>query len=381
MPDIFGMAITQVAAYAPPYVALNPRVAARLRLQRMRINTMRRKSGQPLLTPDEEKEFKTNDRWIQRFIGFSSRRFVVDGEGTCDLAAHAAQLLVQRGWLDPNTLDAILFGTVTPSYLNSPPDAGLLHAALGIAAERDGIPIEMYGQDGALACSTWPTMLQHAYARIRSGMSKRILLIGADAMSTAINWEDRAFATVLGDAGTAVLCEAVDPTDDWFGPQLFWSWLGGEYARTIISPKGGSKDPITSAEDLRRYRNRLGMNGRVVKEFFVPFMSERGIDAALRKAGWSLSDIDLAAFHEANRSQINGQVANNWRKRGFQGEVVDANGEFGNTTSASIPLALALNAEKLQPGRRFVWAGFGGGFSASLAFGIIRQPIQVAIHM
>ena len=118
------------------------------------------------------------------------------------------------------------------------------------------------------------------------------------------------------------------------------------------------------------------MDGRAVKEVLVPFVGGPGITAALGKAGWRLDQLDLVALHEANL-MLNDAIIAQWKKGGFRGEVLTAGGRFGNTTSASIPLALSLNADALTVGRRFGLFGFGGGLSASLAFGTIRHPLEV----
>jgi 3-oxoacyl-[acyl-carrier-protein] synthase III len=139
---------------------------------------------------------------------------------------------------------------------------------------------------------------------------------------------------------------------------------------------GGSRAPLRSAEDIENARHLLAMDGRAVKEVLVPFVSGPGITAALAKAGWKLDELELVALHEANL-MLNDSIISQWRKGGFRGQVLTAGGRFGNTTSASIPLALSLNADALTTGRRFGLFGFGGGLSASMAFGIIRHPIIV----
>lgn len=366
----FGMAIRRIAAYAPPNRVSNTWIADRLRLERTRY---RDQLGRDL-DPEEAKDFETNDRWIQRFIGFKERRIVSPGEGTIDLAARATKLLVRAG-LDPTTIDHIIFSTVTPSYLNSPPDPALLQHALGIPESVDGQPHELGGATVSLACSSWVDGLFQAYGLIRAGLVQRVLLIGADTMSSTINWRDRAFATVLGDAGTATELVAVPADQDWFAPTAFWNWLGGSQAETIITPAGGSRSPLQSG-DVERYRHCLTMDGQAVRELIVPFVGGPAVDAALAKSGLALSDLDLAALHEANLV-LNGKIVEAWRSRGFVGQVIDAGGMFGNTTSATIPLALALNGAELAVGKRFGLFGFGGGFSVCIAIGRIASPVVV----
>jgi len=365
-----GMRIAGIAAYAPAGVWSNSRVAARLRLERMR---MRAEDGGEL-TPEQEKAFETSDRWVRRFIGFSERRFCAEGEGTADLATRAARLLFERSGENPADVDAILVATVTPSYLYSPPDAALVQHELGIPVWSGPAPREIKGADVSLACSSWVTTLMLAYSLIRAGMAGRILLVGADRMSATINWRDRSFATVLGDAGTAALCVAVSEAEDWFAPAQFWSWLDGSQADLILTPTGGSRQPRPSPLELEAGQNRLAMDGAAVRTSLVPFTGGPAMAAALAKAGWSLADLDLVALHEANLT-LNASIVKLWRDRGFRGEVLDAGGRFGNTTSASIPLALALHGPALSEGKKLGLFGFGGGLSASFALGVIRHAL------
>ena len=368
---LYGMRLDGISAYAPEQVWSNARVAARLRLERMRL----RAAGDHELSPEEAKPFETSDRWVRRYIGFTERRFCSDGQGTIDLAARAARQLFQRSGLAAADVDGIVVGSVTPSYLYSPPDAALLQHELGVPVWQGPVPREIAGADLSLACSTWVTSLMVCYALIRAGLARRILLVGADRMSAAINWRDRSFATVLGDAGTATLCSAVPETEDWFAPSQFWSWLGGSQAEIILTPAGGSKRPAPSQHEIDAGKQRLAMDGAAVREILVPFMGGPAVYAALAKAGWSLEDLDLVTLHEANLT-LNESIVKMWRERGFRGRVLNAGGRFGNTTSASIPLALALNPEELSIGRKFGLFGFGGGLSACFAFGTIRHPVQ-----
>ena len=155
----------------------------------------------------------------------------------------------------------------------------------------------------------------------------------------------------------------------------FWSWLDGGRADIIQAPAGGSRQPAPSREEIDAGRHRLAMNGAAVREVLVPFTGGPAIEAALAKAGWRFDELDLVTLHEANLT-LNASIVKMWRDRGFRGEVLDAGGRFGNTTSASIPLALALHPAALSVGRRFGLFGFGGGLSASFALGTIRHPLE-----
>ena len=368
------MRLDAISAYVPEQVWTNARVAARLRLERMRLSARTAGADQGAISPDEAKLFQTSDRWVRRFIGFTERRFARNGEGTIDLATQAARMLFARSGRGPGDIDAIVVATVTPSYRHSPPDSALLQHELGIPVWRGPAPRETKGADVSLACSSWVASLMFSYAMIRAGMAVSVLLIGADRMSAAINWRDRSFATVLGDAGTATLCSAVPEAEDWFSPSQFWSWLDGGCAGIIRTPAGGSRHPCPSRQELEHGMDRLAMDGAAVRKRLVPFVGGPAIDAALAKAGWRMDDLDLAALHEANLA-LNASIVETWRERGFRGKVLDAGGRFGNTTSASIPLALALNAGEMTTGRKFGLIGFGGGLSASFAVGTVRHPL------
>jgi 3-oxoacyl-[acyl-carrier-protein] synthase III len=370
----YGMRIGAIAAYAPTMRVTNDRIAARLRMERIKMNAESRRNGLPELDAKEEKLYRTSDRWIQRFIGFRERRFAPDSEGTIDLAARAALLLLDKSGLRPSQIDGIVFGSVTPSYLNSPPDSALLQDRLGIPTTDGDKPREIFCVDCSLACSTWVVSLRQAYSLISTGQAKNVLLIGADKMSTTINWRDRAFACVLADAGTATWCTAVPVEEDWFGPEKFWSWASGKDGSVIVTPAGGSCRPIESQADIDTYQNRLTMDGAMVKELIVPLVGGPAMQAALSKAGWGIDQLDLATLHEANLI-LNEQIVKQWQRGGFRGQVLDAGGMFGNTTSASIPLALTLNADKLTTGRKFAWFAFGGGLSACCAMGEIKHPL------
>ncbi len=369
------MRLHGISAYVPEQAWSNARVAARLRLERMRLRGRIGATGHSRLDLQQAKLFETSDRWVRRFIGFRERRFCRPGEGTIDLATRAARQLLQRSGRATGDIDGIVIGSVTPSYLYSPPDAALLQHELGIPVWQGSAPREIKGADVSVACSSWVTSLMFCYALIRARMARCILLVGADCMSATINWRDRSFATVLGDAGTATLCVAVPEAEDWFAPSRFWSWLDGSQAKIILTPAGGSRRPAPSPQELEDGKHRLAMDGAAVREILVPFVGGPAVDAALAKAGWCIDELDFVTLHEANLV-LNASIVKMWRERGFRGQVLDAGGRFGNTTSASIPLALALHPEELSIGRKFGLIGFGGGLSASFVFGAIRHPLE-----
>jgi len=379
-PGRYGMCVKAISAYAPRHKITNKRIAARLRLERMRVGSDRRNNGGGVLDTKEKKLFATSDRWIQRFIGFKERRFASNGEATIDLASRAALQLINETGLKATDLDGIVFGSVTPSHLYSPPDSALLQDRLGISPFDNDEPREFFCVDTSLACSTWIASIRQAYLLISSGMASNLLVIGADRMSSTINWRDRALATVLGDAGTALWVSAVPPEEDWFDMKQFWGWASGRDSDIIITPMGGSKAPEMTSGDVLSYRHRLIMDGAAVRELIVPMVGTPGIKAALKKAGWTMDMIDLATLHEANLT-LNKSIVDQWKDQGFKGQVLDAGGNFGNTTSATIPLALALNADELKVGRKFVWSAFGGGLTVNIILGEIKHEIKSVVSV
>ncbi len=138
--EVQGMRLEGISAYAPEQVWSNARVAARLRLERMRLSARTGPDGFGRLEPEEVKLFQTSDRWVRRFIGFSERHFCSEGEGTIDLATQASRQLLDRSGIAAGEVDAIVFATVTPSYLHSPPDSSLLQHALGIPVWQGPAP-------------------------------------------------------------------------------------------------------------------------------------------------------------------------------------------------------------------------------------------------
>jgi 3-oxoacyl-[acyl-carrier-protein] synthase III len=163
------------------------------------------------------------------------------------------------------------------------------------------------------------------YAMIRAGMALSVLLIGADRMSATINWRDRSFATVLGDAGTATLCTATPEART--GSRLRNSGAGSTAAaaRSFVRRSGARATPGLPRTTWSTEETGSRMDGAAVRKELVPFMGGPAIDAALAKAGWRMEDLDLATLHEANLT-LNASIVEAWRERGFRGRVLDAGG-------------------------------------------------------
>lgn len=378
--ESFGMAVRSIAAFLPnpEHPVTNDEIAQRLLVE---MDRRQAELGRPL-TRDEASRYRTNWRWIEQGIGFTGRFLAPPGVGTIDLATGAAELLLEKTGLDRLTLDRIVFATVTPSYLHSPPDAAILQNAIGLPAFRQDKPRELGALNVSLACCSWVAALMECYAFIRAGMAKHILLVGADAMNTAINWGNRTFACVLGDAGTAMELVAVPEEDDWFSPSGFYSWCDGSRAQVIMTPKGGSRDPLRDPQDLLDYRHALTMDGPQVREDMVPFVGGPGTLAALEKAGLTFADLGFAVLHQANLV-LNTQIVERWRTQGFKGVILEAGPEFANTTSASIPLALARRGKMLNQhlGQRCLLVSFGGGYTYASSILENKSPVTVVTNL
>ena len=366
---LFGMRLDGISAYAPENVWSNARVAARLRLERMRL----RASGEGPLGPEVAELFETSDRWVRRFIGLQGAALLRGERGHIDLAVGAARQLLERSGARPGDIEAIVVGSVTPSYLFSPPDAALLQHELGIPVWQGSAPRELTGADVSLACSSWVTSLMFCYALIRAGLARRILLVGADRMSSAINWRDRSFATVLGDVGTAVLCTAVPEDEDWFDPSQFWSWLDGARADIIMTPAGGSRRPALSPQEINAGKHRLAMDGAAVRKTLVPFMGGPAVEAALTKAKWSLEDLDVVALHAAisRSTRDRSDVARPWLSR----SGARRGWPFRQHHQRVDPARPGFEFRRVVDGPEFGLFGFGGGLSACFALGTIRHPL------
>ena len=276
------------------------------------------------------------------------RHIAAPDEPTSDLALGAARAALANAGLEAGAIGCIIVATVTPDYA-FPATACMVGAKLGIA----GVP----GFDMEIACSGFIYGLTVAASLIRTGVFKRILLIGAEELSRLVNYEDRNTAVLFGDGAGAVVLEATE-ADSYLGSEL---GADGTNPSDLYLPVGGTGALPITADDIACKRNTISMNGREVFRFAVTKMIT-ATTHALESAGLTPNDITWVIPHQANKRIIEAAA----KRLNIGPERVIINIErYGNTSAASIPIALSETAAagKLKDGDVLLFVGFGGGLS------------------
>jgi 3-oxoacyl-[acyl-carrier-protein] synthase III len=306
-----------------------------------------------LTNADLEKLVDTNNEWILSRVGIRERHIVDKGVATSDLAVEAAKkALAQRG-LAPTDIDAIIVGTVTPDML-FPSTACLVQNKLGAQGA--------WGFDLSAACSAFIYAVQTGAQFISTGAHKRVLVIGADVMSSIIDYTDRATCVIFGDGAGAVILEPTE--DDSEGLIDFVHEVDGSGGCYLYMPGGGSLNPSTR-ETVEKKMHYVHQDGQQVFKFAVRKQTEACMKL-LERNGLKASDIDVFLPHQANVRIINATV----ERLGLRPESVIVNIErFGNTTAGTIPLAMntALEEGKLKKGSLVLMASVGAGFTVGAA--------------
>jgi 3-oxoacyl-[acyl-carrier-protein] synthase-3 len=302
-----------------------------------------------LTNADLEKMVDTSNEWILARVGIHERHIVEKGVATSDLAVEAAKkALAQRG-LAPTDLDAIIVGTVTPDML-FPSTACLVQHKLGAAG--------VWGFDLSAACSAFIFAVQTGAQFIATGTHKRVLVIGADVMSSIIDYTDRATCVIFGDGAGAVILEPAE--DDSVGLIDFIHEIDGSGGCFLQMPGGGSLNP-TTRETVEKKMHYVHQDGQQVFKFAVRKQTEACLKL-LERNGLTGSDIDAFIPHQANLRIINATA----ERLGLRPESVIVNiDRFGNTTAGTIPLAMnsAIERGKLKKGSLVLMASVGAGFT------------------
>ena len=305
-----------------------------------------------LTNADLEKLVETSDEWIVTRTGIRERHIVGEGEFTSTLAVRAAREALERAGVSPWQVDLVICCTATPDFL-FPATACLVQHEIG--AENAG------AFDLQAACSGFIYGLSVGTQFVKAGEYKNVLVVAAEALSRFIDWQDRATCVLFGDGAGAVLLQ---PTNERRG--LLSSVLGshGVGEDLIKLPAGAARDPA-SPETLAARKHFIKMNGQEVYRFAVRIMGDSAVEA-LDKAGLDYEDISLFIPHQANVRIIN-SVAD---RLGLDPQKVYINiDKYGNTSAASIPLALceAVDAGRLQPGDNLMFVAFGAGLTSGAA--------------
>jgi 3-oxoacyl-[acyl-carrier-protein] synthase III len=302
-----------------------------------------------LTNADLERTLDTSDEWIIERTGIRERHIATPTETLTSYTLVAAQQAMQRAGVTASELDGIIFATVTPDH-RLPSAACDLQAALG--AQR------AWAFDVVAACPGWLFGLSIADGLMRASLGDTILVVGAEKLSSIVDFEDRSTAILFGDgAGAAVLKRA---TGDGRGILSTYMGSDGTLAPLLHIPGGGAADPLTP-EVLRDKRHLVKMAGREIFKAAVLAMS-RASDEAIGRAGLPASAIDLLIPHQANLRIIEATA----KHSGIAMEKVVVNlDRFGNTSSASIPLALqeAEAQGRLKPGMVGMLVSFGAGLT------------------
>jgi len=314
-----------------------------------------------LTNADLEKMVGTTDAWIVERTGIRERRIVGDDEATVSMATKAARHALERAGRAGKDLDAIIVATTTPDHF-LPTAAALVQAALG--ASRAAI------FDLGAACAGFIYGLAVARGLIAAGTARTILLIGAETISRYVDWTDRATCVIFGDGAGAVVVEA---SDGAIGIRSAVLRGDGSKSELLTVLGGGSKHP-PSPETLRAGMHYIRMRGDEVFKVAVPSMA-RAAEEALAQAGLRLADVDLLIPHQANVRIIDAVA----RKLGLDASKVFVNiHKYGNTSAASIPIALceAVEEGRVRPGDTLVFAAFGGGTTWGAAVVDWTAPVR-----
>ncbi|MUV05430.1 beta-ketoacyl-ACP synthase III [Flavobacterium rakeshii] len=313
-------AITAVGAYVPDYVL----------------------SNQVLETMVD-----TNDEWITSRTGIKERRILKDKDkGTSFLAIKAAQDLLQKSGTKPEDIDMVLLATATPDM---PVAATAVYVATQIGA------VNAFAYDLQAACSSFLYGMSTAAAYIQSGRYKKVLLVGADKMSSIIDYTDRATCIIFGDGAGAVLFE---PNEEGYGLQdeyLRSDGIGREYLKIDA---GGSLLPA-SEETVANKQHYVFQDGKTVFKYAVSNMADVS-EKIMNRNNLSHDDVDWLIAHQANKRIIDATAS---RMNLDDSKVLVNIEKYGNTTSATLPLLLSDYEHQFKKGDNLVFASFGGGFT------------------
>ena len=329
---------------------LRSKLAGTVPIRRAAIKSLATYVPPRLLTnADLEKLVDTTDEWIMQRTGIRERHIVDPGVATSDLAKEAALEAISRAGLTPADIDLIIVGTVTPDML-FPSTACLVQTKIGAT--------RAWGFDLSAACSAFTYALTVGSQMVAAGAATNVLVIGADVMSSIIDYTDRATCVLFGDgAGAVVLGVSDDPA---FGILDFEHQVDGSGGPSLCMPAGGSKRPA-SKETVDQRLHFVKQEGQAVFKFAVRNTGEI-CERILHRNGVTAANLDLFVSHQANRRIIMSAA----ERIGMPEDKVIINiDRFGNTTAATIPLALddAISSGRLKKGDLILLASVGAGFT------------------
>jgi 3-oxoacyl-[acyl-carrier-protein] synthase-3 len=295
----------------------------------------------------------TSDEWIRARTGIQERRWILEGDTGVALAGRAARQALTAAGIDPSGLDAIVYATSTPDHF-APGNGVFLQRELGITATIPAIDIRMQ-------CAGFIYALSVADAWIRTGMFRRILVVGQEIQSTRmdVSTAGRHTAVIFADGAGAIVLEATDTADR--GVLAFDLHSEGQHAEKLWAECPGAVDALSKWKTrIDEGRCWLQMDGREVFRHAVTRMPE-SVLATLARAGAGLPDVTLLIAHQANL-RISEAIQKALGLR--DGQVFNNIQRYGNTTAATIPIALdvCVRGDRLSPGDLVVLTAFGSGF-------------------
>ena len=300
-----------------------------------------------LTNKELEKIVDTNDEWITTRTGIKERRILKEeGAGTSFMAIKAAEDLIQKSGVNPADIDMVILATATPDL---PVASTAAYTASKIGA------VNAFSYDLQAACSSFLYGMSTAARYIESGRYKKVLLIGADKMSSIIDYTDRATCIIFGDGAGAVLFE---PNTEDLGLQDEYLRSDGVGREFLKIEAGGSILP-PSEETIKNKQHFVHQEGRTVFKFAVSNMADVA-EKMLTRNNLTKEDIQWLVPHQANKRIIEATA----NRVGLEDDKVMMNiHKYGNTTSATLPLLLADYEKELKKGDNLIFAAFGGGFT------------------
>jgi 3-oxoacyl-[acyl-carrier-protein] synthase-3 len=295
-----------------------------------------------VVTNDDLAELvETSDEWIMERTGIRERRIAADDEALTDISLPAARRALEMAGAEPATIDLLIVATVTPD-MAFPSSSALLADALGMP--------DAAAYDLSAGCTGFVYAIAQAHGMLAAGLAQRALVVGGDVLSKILDWSDRSTVVLFGDGAGAVVMERVDE-GGFLGFELGADGGGGA---NLWLPGSGSR----RFDDPDRF---VKMNGREVFKFATRVMVSSA-EAILAECGKRMDDVDVYVPHQANVRIIDHAA----RKLGVPAErtVVNVH-RYGNTSSGSIPLALADAADdgRLEPGKLVLLTGMGAGLT------------------
>jgi len=297
---------------------------------------------------DLEKMVDTTDEWIRSRTGIENRHIVAEGEATSDMGTQIAKQLLARSEKSAEDIDLILVATSTPDF-PVVSTAALVQDKIGAA--------NAWGFDIVAACTGFVYAMETGSKMVESGQYKNVIVIGADTMSSIIDYTDRNTCIIFGDGGGGVLLE---PSENEHGVLDSILYTDGSGSKYLTVPAGGSLHPA-SIDTIEKKMHYVYQDGKTVYKFAVKNMAKVS-KQILDKNGLKGEDIKLFIPHQANKRIIDAAA----ERCGLHNDQVFVNvNRYGNTTAGTIPLAIdeAVEMNLLAEGDLLLLAAFGGGFT------------------